>query len=413
MAKIKVVHKSKQKSPQKKLNFRKITPQIVAQALVILAVFGVIIFSLPNLPQMPTTGANVSYQGVINLWIVDSFEGGSGSRQSWFTKRASKFEQQNKGLFVCVTVLTEGQLESKLQQGQNFDMLCFSRGIGEKVIDTLAPLDVDFGCVCENFAQSGRLNGTAYALPIFAGAYCLFARQSQQKQDVLSHCLTTTFTRKIGKNTIQLAPMVCGFAPYNSPLTALAMSGGKGSFTPDYAKSQYLAYEQFVENKTAVTLLGTQRDMYRLQKHLQMGKMEELVFAPLMAYTDLVGYLAVGRHSQNLQACTRFVEYLLSDQVQQTVAEMGMFSVTNQNLYSNGWYALCEQGLKDAYVPNLFADQDAISNGRQVALQTLQGNISQQNNSNLPTAMWSHQGQPCYEKQCKLCWRFFCEDWVN
>lgn len=373
MAKIKIVKPSKPKAPKSNVKLRKITQQIVAQALVILAVFGVIIFSLPNLPQTPTTDANVGYQGVINLWLVDSFEGGSGSRQSWLTKRSAKFETQNKGLFVCVTTLTESQLMDKLADGQNFDMICFSRGVGASLFDKLAPLNVDFGAVMDNFVESGRVGNTTYAVPVYAGVYCLFARQSQQSGDLLSNCLTTTFTRKIGKNTVKLAPLVCGFTPYNSPLTALAMSGGKGVFQPDYTKSQYAAYEQFVDNKTAVTLLGTQRDMYRLDKRLQLGKMENLLFAPLTAYTDLVTYVGVSNTTQNTNVCTKFVQYLLSDTVQQSVVDMSMFSVTRQDLYTKDWYTLCEKGLANAYVPNVFAHLDTISNSRQTALDTLKG----------------------------------------
>lgn len=372
MAKIKVVDCSTASQTKSKIVLQKITPQLVAQALVVLAIFGVFIFALPNLPQMPTTGANVGYKGVVNLWLVDSFEGGSGSRQSWFTKQASKFEQQNKGLFVCVTTLTETQLLEKLDQGQSFDMLCFSRGVGAKVLDKLAPLDVDVGIVMDNFAESGKVGNTTYAVPVYAGAYCLFARSSQQKGDILANCLNTTFVRKVGKNTVELAPMVCGFTPYNSPLTALETSGCKGVFQPDYNKSQYTAYEQFVANKTAVTLLGTQRDMYRLSKRIELGKMDELLFSPLCGYTDLVSYVGISCNTANLAPCKKFVQYLLSDTVQQSVVDIAMFSVTHCNLYTKPWYDLCEKSLGSAYVPNLFADENAIANARQRALQTLQ-----------------------------------------
>ena len=387
MAKTKIINpQSANNKPKRQVKLHKLTPQIVAQALVVLAVFGVIIFCLPNLPQMPSTDTSVGYKGVINLWLVDSFEGGSGSRQSWFTKCSAKFEAQNKGLFVCVTALTESQLADKLESGQNFDMICFSRGVGASLLDKLAPLDVDFGGVMDNFIESCKVSGRPYAVPVYTGVYCLFARQSQQSGDLLANCLSTTFTRKIGKNKVQLAPLVCGFTPYNSPLTALAMSGVKGTFSPNYNRSQYTAYEQFVGNKTAVTLLGTQRDMYRLDKRLQMGRMENLLFAPLTSYTDLVAYVGIGRTTQNANICAKFVQYLLGDTVQQSVTDMSMFSVTKQDLYTKDWYDLCEKGLSSAYVPNVFANLDTIENSRQTALDTLndsmeKGTMSKPNNN--------------------------------
>lgn len=369
MSKIKIVKQKSQNCPRKKP--QKISPSIVAQALVVLAVMGTILFCVPNLPPKPTADVTAGYKCVVNLWLVDTFEGGSGSRQNWFTKRVAHFEQQHKGLFVCVTVLSQEQLVEKLSQGQNFDMLCLSRGVGATVLDKLAPLNVDFGSVLDNFAQSGRVGTTTYAIPVYAGAYCLFARKSQQQGDLLTNCLTTTYTRKIGKNVVHLAPLVCGFTPHNSPLTALAMANVKGNFSPDYATTQYTAYQQFVDNKTAVTLLGTQRDMYRLGKKLETGKMDDLLFAPLCAYTDLVTYLGVSRDTQNMQPCLQFAQYLVSDAVQQTVADISMFSVTDQNLYTKQWYVLCQDQLRDAYVPNAFGDSSAIQNSRNTALQTL------------------------------------------
>lgn len=371
MSKIKVVKPKSKNCPRKKDGARKISPSIVAQALVVLAVLGTILFCIPNLPPKPTAEVTDGYQGVVNLWLVDTFEGGSGSRQNWFTKRAAHFEQQHKGLFVCATVLTENQLAEKLSQGQNFDMICFTRGVGVTVLDKLAPLNVDFGNVLDNFAQSGRVGATTYAIPVYAGAYCLFARKNQQQGDLLANCLTTTYTRKIGKNVVRLAPLVCGFTPYNSPLTALAMANVKGNFSPNYTTTQYTAYQQFVDNKTAVTLLGTQRDMYRLGKKLETGKIDDLLFAPLCAYTDLVTYVGVNRDTQNMQPCLQFVQYLVSDAVQQTVVDISMFSVTNQNLYTKQWYDLCQNQLHTAHVPNVFGDSSALENSRNTALKTL------------------------------------------
>ncbi|MBO5866845.1 MAG: hypothetical protein J6Q55_02180 [Clostridia bacterium] len=373
MAKLKVVNDKNNGKQHRKVQLGRLTPQIVAQALVVLAVCGVFIFAMPNLPPTPTTSNNSGYTGVINLWLVDTFEGGSGSRQSWFTKRSARFEEQNKGLFVCVTVLTENQLLDKLQSGQTFDLLCFSRGVGANVLQKLAPIDVDYGNILDNFAQSGRMGNTTYALPMYTGVYCLFARASQQKGDLISNCLNTTFVRKVGKNTLTLQPLVCGFAPYNSPLTALAASGARGSYTPNYNTSQYTAYEQFVENKTAVTLLGTQRDMYRLGKRAEMGKMEQLLFAPLCDYTDLVTYIGVSKDAANISACFRYVQYLLCDEVQQSIADIAMFCVTDQDLYTNDWYKICQNNLAKAFVPNVFADANAINQARTSALDSLSG----------------------------------------
>ena len=61
-------------------------------------VCAVIVFVLPALPQKPAAKAKTDgYAGVLELWNVESFEGGCGSRQAWLTGRAAKFENKNKG----------------------------------------------------------------------------------------------------------------------------------------------------------------------------------------------------------------------------------------------------------------------------------------------------------------------------
>lgn len=346
---------------------------LVPVLLLIFAAIGVLMWALPMLPQKPINVPAKNYQGVIELWNVEAFEGGSGSRESWIVSKAAKYEQSNKGLFVHVTTLTTQQLEDKLAQDQPFDIICFSRGAGNIVKDKLRQLETQ-AALKENFLVAGQINGTQYALPLYAGAYCLFARQTQlgADKDVIASALSATFSRKIGKNTVELKPLVCGFTDYNSPFSALAMSGGKGKAQPDEQTTQYQAYEQFVANKTAVTLLGTQRDLYRLSKREADGKIEQLTFAPLGGYTDLVQYLGISAScTDKLEACNGFVEYLLSDGVQSTLVNLSMFSALQAEYYTTDRYSACEKALFDAYVPNVFGDSEAIKSQRKTAVTTL------------------------------------------
>lgn len=333
---------------------------------------GALIWALPHLPQKPQTQSGANYKGIVELWNVESFEGGVGSRESWLKSRAAKFEQQNEGLFVHVTTLTVEQLQDKLAAGDRFDIVCFSRGAGEIVKDDLAPIDGETA-VRDNFLPSGQLNGTQYALPLYAGAYCLFARAEMLSQEkLLGNALSQTYTRKVGKTTFTLQPLICGFTPYNSPLSALAMSGGRGNANVSESTTQYQAYEQFVANRTAVTLLGTQRDMYRLGQKESAGKIDSLVFAPLAGYTDLVQYVGVSAFAEDkASACKVFVKYLLSEQSQSTLTSLSMFSVLDKTFYTADRYAQTEAGLNSAYVPNVFGNAEAIERQRQMALDTL------------------------------------------
>ena len=349
---------------------KKIIP-IVALCVCAVAVLCAV---LPFLPQKPQQSQPLKYKGVLELWNVESFEGGSGSRSSWLTSRAAKFEAKNKGLFVHVTNLTEQQLQEKLNNGETFDIVCFSRGVGAQVSGMLQKYRGSVADVCDNMLASGQIGDSVYALPIYAGAYCLFARTAQlpQNVDLLSVALSATYTRKVGKNTYDLQPLICGFTDYNSPMSALALSGGKGKATVNEQVTQYQAYESFVANKTAVTLLGTQRDLYRLGQKEELGKIEELTFAPLVGYTDLVQYMGVSAGcGDKADSAFAFLEYLVSADAQQTLLNIDMFTVLEDTFYTEKRYADCEKGTKTAYVPNVFGDPASVQNQRQAALDTL------------------------------------------
>ncbi len=374
MKKIKVV---KVKEPKQKTNVkRKISfPRWMFSAVIVTALTAIaLIWVLPKLPVKPRTQSGATYQGIIELWNVETFEGGFGSRSSWLTNKSAKFESANKGLFVHVTNLSVAELKQKLSDGQMFDMISFSRGVGDIVKEYLSPVSDNLGDVRDNFLQSAQIDGKQYAAPLYAGAYCLFARSSQLSQvDLLNKALTATYTRKVGKNTIELKPIICGFADFNSPLTSLAMSGGKGN--ADYLAenvTQYQAYEQFVANTCAVTLLGTQRDMYRLSQKESQGKIDALSFAPLSAYNDLIQYVGISSAcGEKSASCINYIKFLLSDEVQSALVNVGMFSVLNQSVYTQERYVACESQLSTAFVPNAFVSADIIANQRQTAKSTL------------------------------------------
>lgn len=374
MSRIKVV-KMKESKPIKEKRKRMSFPKFALTFVIVVAIAALaLMWALPNLPRKPSTLPRAGYKGVIELWNVETFEGGSGSRESWLTNKSAKFEKQNSGLFVHVTTLSEVELQQKLTDGQTFDMVCFSRGAGNVVKQYLAPLDVSTKDVLDNMLLAGQFDGKQYAVPLYAGAYCLFARSSQlAESDLLSKALTQTYTREIGKNTVDLSPMICGFTSSNSPLTALAMSGGQGnaaSIAEDV--TQYQAYEQFVSNKTAVTLLGTQRDMFRLGQREQNGKIEALAFCPLSAYNDLVQFIGVNSNcGDKFDSCKAYLQYLVSNEVQQSLVDLSMFSVLETSIYTDERYVAAERGLSSAFVPNVFADRDIIANQRQTAKATL------------------------------------------
>ena len=162
----------------------------------------VIVFVLPDLPQKPAAKAKTDgYAGMLELWNVESFEGGCGSRQAWLTGRAAKFENKNKGLYVHVTTLSPSQAKDKLQRGDKFDIVGFSTGVGAMFAEYLTAVDMP-ASVPDNFRKSATFGNNTYAFPYLSGIYCLFARQSEITcENLLAECLSKTITRKSGKHT--------------------------------------------------------------------------------------------------------------------------------------------------------------------------------------------------------------------
>lgn len=338
--------------------------------LVLFAVVAAVLFvTLPMLPDKPIAETtDGSKQGVLELWNIECFEGGVDSRQRWLTARAAEFEKANKGLYVHVTTLTAEQAKTKLDGGEKFDIVGFSRGIGCDFADMLCAVDVG-DVLYDNMRQSATFGSNMYAIPYYCGIYCLFSRQSELSADnLLAECTTKTLTRKVGKNTFTLSPLVCGYTANNSPLTALRASGVKGRVDVPQTTSQYSAYEQFVGHKAAVALLGTQRDLYRLTRRAADGKIEPLAILPLTGYTDLVQYLGIAKDGDNVTAAKEFCKYLVSDKAQSTLTNMGLFSVLKDAAYyTDETYAACEQAVSQSFVPCVFDTPEAIAAQRKDA----------------------------------------------
>ena len=98
--------------------------------------------------------------------------------------------------------------------------------------------------------------------------------------------------------------------------------------------------------------MGTQRDLYRLSQRERQGRIESLAFFPLRGYTDLVQYLSV--HADAPACCDCFAEFMVSEKVQQSLADISLFSVLDEAIYTDQRYAEAEKLLKNAYVPNVF-----------------------------------------------------------
>lgn len=231
---------------------------------------------------------------VLTMWHVDTFEGGTGSRQDFLMKTALEFSKKYRDAHVMVVKHTEDSVKENFAKGITPDLISFGNGV-EGVINYAKPLKTQ---VNNQFFNSSAVGGVAYFYPYAYGVYAVFSLQegaipSKPKGIVVSK----------GKSNL------AGFA--------LLQEGVEGG---EYVEP-LLAYTSFVSGK-AKKLVGTQRDAYRL---IRRGV--QFVVEPFASFTDLVQYVAVtAKEGARAEKARRFAEFLILEETQKRLGEIGLFS---------------------------------------------------------------------------------------
>ncbi|HRX14155.1 MAG TPA: hypothetical protein P5087_03970 [Eubacteriales bacterium] len=309
--------------------------KIVAVTVAILFLIAAPIFIIPRLTQKKSQSVTTK-QGIIELWHIETFEGGSASRMDWLKARALEYEKLHKGIYVHVTLLTVEQAVN-MAESRKVDLISFAAGAGTNI---LSFLDTYKGAVnsIDVFANGGVFCAKQYAVPYMTGGYFLFSKN------------------EINLTEIENQEILFGFGAYNSPLTAFSLTVAKAKISADYSVTQYKAYERFLSEKNAV-LIGTQRDEYRLGNRVDSGSLQNIYAVPLTGFTDLTQYLGISRSCADVDTATDFVEYLTCDTVQAKLYRCNMFSVCGIKVYQNGFMADMEKSLNKIKILNVFSSE--------------------------------------------------------
>ena len=327
------------------------------------------------------------YQGVVELWNIDSFEGGTNSKTSFLQARCQEYQKVNKGFYVLVRNMSEAECLLALADGQRPAMFSFGVGVGSELLQYLSAITPNKNNhIRQEFITSASHQGTTYALPWCRGVYSLISTkqnltsQGLQDKDLGEIALTSGYTKTLrGGKTKTVYSLSFGGGGYTTPQAAFANNYGvltqtATSYSSEYSnKTNYDAYCDFVEGKANI-LLGTQRDLARMENRISQGKAEDVIYKHITNYTDLVQYIAVcnatsGKlHSQ----CLNFADFLTSTGVQQKLNTIGMFAVCNlaSPVYTTGEWAKVEKMCSAACsVQNLFYTKDQIVASRSQYMQ--------------------------------------------
>ena len=325
----------------------------------------------------------IDYYGVLELWNIDTFEGGSVSRTVWLEKRALEFEKQNPGTFILIRNMTKEQALLNLQNGNEPTLISYGIGFGN-VIKSYLTNYTGLVQVRDDLLAGGKINGTIMAVPYILGGYSLIGNNvllqklnKTEEDNLLENIFELSLQER--KNSIPSLSF-SGLTSTNSLLSLYFNTqkvANDNNFTKDYINlAPYETYENFVLKNNSICLLGTQRDVYRTQNRMNNQPDEEYVYKFLEGFSDLIQYISIFNCDNVVkEKCVSFIEYLTSEKVQQTLVNIAMFSTLDMHIYNDSFYKEWESVLlKPLKTFNVFLEDEILSDKQKISLQALKGN---------------------------------------
>lgn len=304
---------------------------------------------LPNLLKEQAEvnrGEDYEYQGILELWHIETFEGGSASRSGFLEREAINFENQHKGTYIVIQTMSLEQFKLNINAQKFPNIISFGIGVGDEFIDKLVELDSPN--VRSDLSSAGKFSSKQLGVPYILGGYALISKSSG----------------KIG----------VGLKGATNPLKSMAQNNMQiANIYDDLNLDSYDIYDKFLKGNFD-TLLGTQRDVYRCYNRQQRGLLSDASFTFLGGYTDLVQYLSIFKGSLiEEKLCKQFVLQMISVDVQSKLKNYNLFSTLNNlSLYNEGLYKDFEEVLqKKLTVENAFLGNEQIKSQKAEALKTV------------------------------------------
>ena len=203
------------------------------------------------------------------------------------------FEKENDGVLVMINTCTAQGVSEKLKKGEYPDLISYGCGTDINGANQLTVDKVSLG---------GKVGKNAYATAWCKGGYVLIGK-GDKVSDIPDNLTTLSVSQ----------------AEYTLPLVSLLLEGVKAEKV--YTKKPLEAYNDFISGKCEY-LLGTQRDLVRLS-----NRGVSIISRPLNEYNDLYQYVSVtAKDKEKIYYANKFIEYLLSEKVQQKLTKISMLS---------------------------------------------------------------------------------------
>lgn len=284
------------------------------------------------------------YSGVINVWQIDCFEGGTGSRANWLKNITTGFERKNNGVFVNVEAVNVEMAEKLILTGQKLPDI-ISYGAGMNIDQALfIPLKLD--------NAPDLVESVTYpeAVPWCMGAYFMIGDADVSKWGTDG----TVLKSKKGERTVYSVgyPQKYG----HNALEALRRNSinSFGDEKALFKGTPQEIFEKYNYSYGVNRMIGTQRDLYRLKaaQSKEKARKSEVIY---LKYSDLFQYVSILKcdDEKKIYAMNSFINYLLEEAQQSKLGTIGMFPVVSTAtpeyddiFVSSGWESIVKEGIQ-------------------------------------------------------------------
>ena len=314
-------------------------------------------------------GNKSKYQGIVEIWNIDTFEGGNKSKSSLLNEIAKLYQKTNKGVYFMVRNLTENECVGLLLKGEVPDLLSCSYGVAEKVKDYIQEYsNVDENCFENGAKEIIKSMEEKLAIPWCKGGYFLISTKNKLENSKIENINSVKLSNIVfssgyevkGKNSNKIVySLSVGSYKYLMPQLALKTYNNnevglisKYSYNENLIQSSpYVAYCEFVANKSVI-LLGTQRDLFRMKNREEQGKVSDVIIEQVEGFTDLIQFIMLGKNlsGDKLLVAEDFVKFLISEKSQNVILKSGLFSVINISINKE------KEGIMQNIIPHNFSD---------------------------------------------------------
>lgn len=308
--------------------------------IIIFCIVFTLLYGKDKIINQPPISTTAEYRGVLSMWQIDNFEGGTGSRKEFLLSCARTYEKRNDGLFIMVSNYTLDGVKENFDKGIYPDIISYGCGVELKNTAQLTLLRT---------VKGGKIGDKTFATAWCMGGYVLFANPT----------LTSGFEDVLQNLTVSQNE-------YTEPLLALHEAGYTAKDITVLKPMD--AYVKFTQGKTPY-FLGTQRDVIRFERRGM-----EVNAKPLTIYNDLYQYVSVTSSDQVKRSyAIDFVEFLCSDTVQNSLSEIGMLSPYVKVSYQNPTLVQMQSADYQTTV-SAFSSKELLKELQSLSLSAITGN---------------------------------------